>query len=139
MQTVLCFFMSDPVPPVPTGSVPPLPVEPDWEEEWELALKRPPLSGRAQPHHHDPQSRRKLIHRLARIEGHVRGIRSMIEQDQPCPDVLLQIAAVKGALDRVARLILDDHIRHCIRHAIESGNIEVELEELQRALDRYIS
>jgi Uncharacterized protein conserved in bacteria, COG1937 len=53
--------------------------------------------------------------------------------------VLLQIAAVKGALDRVARLILDDHIRHCIRHAIESGNIEVELEELQRALDRYIS
>ncbi len=111
----------------------------DWQEDWELALEQPPLSGRAQPHHHDPESRRKLVNRLARIEGHVHGIRTMIEQGQPCPDVLLQIAAVKGALDRVARLILDDHIRHCLRHAIETGNLEVELEELQRALDRFIS
>ncbi|MFS8867954.1 metal-sensing transcriptional repressor [Synechococcus sp. H65.1] len=131
--------MTDPIPPLQTGSTPPPPGEPDWEEEWELALERPPLSGRAQPHRHTPQSRRKLIHRLARIEGHVRGIRAMIEEDQPCPDVLLQIAAVKGALDRLARLILNDHIRHCIRHAVESGNLEVELEELQRALDHYLS
>lgn len=132
--------MPDPVPPFHSHSAPPIPTqpEPDWQEDWELALEQPPLSGRAHPHQHDPQSRRKLVNRLARIEGHVHGIRSMIEQDQPCPDVLLQIAAVKGALDRVARLILDDHISHCIRHAIETGNIEVELEELQRALDRFI-
>ncbi|MEN9201726.1 MAG: metal-sensing transcriptional repressor [Thermostichus sp. DG_1_6_bins_120] len=136
--------MPDPVPPahsptpshIPTSGIPE--TELDWQEDWELALQQPPLSGRAHPHHHDPDSRRRLVNRLARVEGHVRGIRSMIEQGQPCPDVLLQIAAVKGALDRVARLILDEHIRHCIRHAMETGNLEVELEELQRALDRFI-
>ncbi len=66
------------------------------------------------------------------------GIRTMIDEQQPCPDVLLQIAAVRGALDRVARLILDDHISHCITHAAETGNIKVELDELKRALDRFI-
>ncbi|MEL7085922.1 MAG: metal-sensing transcriptional repressor, partial [Cyanobacteria bacterium J06597_1] len=62
----------------------------------------------------------------------------MIQQQQPCPDVLLQIAAVRGALDRVARLVLDDHITECIAHAAESGDIKVELDELRRALDRFI-
>ncbi|MEM9567424.1 MAG: metal-sensitive transcriptional regulator, partial [Cyanobacteria bacterium P01_E01_bin.34] len=66
-----------------------------------------PLHSKAHPHIHDPEAQRKLINRLSRIEGHVRGIRSMIQQQQPCPDVLLQIAAVRGALDRVARLVLD--------------------------------
>lgn len=98
-----------------------------------------PTYTKAHPHVHNPDSQRKLINRLARVEGHVRGIRSMIEQQQPCPDVLLQIAAVRGALDRVARLILDDHITECIAHAAESGDIEVELDELRKALDRFIS
>lgn len=108
-------------------------------EDLEMALEAPHLSGRAHRHHvHDTDFQRKLINRLARIEGHVHGIRTMIQQNQPCPDVLLQIAAVRGAMDRVARLILDDHISHCISHAAETGDIEVELEELKRALDRFI-
>ena len=97
-----------------------------------------PTHTKAHPHIHDPEAQRKLINRLSRIEGHVRGIRSMITQQQPCPDVLLQIAAVRGALDRVARLILDDHITECIAHAAESGDIKVELDELKKALDRFI-
>lgn len=109
------------------------------QEDLERALESPPLSGRGHPHHvHDPEFQRKLMNRLARIEGHVHGIRTMIHQNQPCPDVLLQIAAVRGAMDRVARLILDDHISHCISHAAETGDMEVELEELKRALDRFI-
>ncbi|MEL7476660.1 MAG: metal-sensing transcriptional repressor [Cyanobacteria bacterium J06555_12] len=97
-----------------------------------------PTHSKAHPHIHDPEAQRKLMNRLSRIEGHVRGIRSMIQQQQPCPDVLLQIAAVRGALDRVARLVLDDHITECIAHAAESGDIKVELDELRRALDRFI-
>ena len=97
-----------------------------------------PTHTKAHPHIHDPDAQRKLMNRLSRIEGHVRGIRSMIQQQQPCPDVLLQIAAVRGALDRVARLVLDDHITECIAHAAESGDIKVELDELRRALDRFI-
>ncbi len=109
------------------------------QEDLEMALETPVLSGRAHHHHvHDPDFQRKLLNRLARIEGHVHGIRSMIQQNEPCPDVLLQIAAVRGAMDRVARLILDDHISHCISHAAETGDIGVELEELKRALDRFI-
>lgn len=104
-------------------------------EDAEIPL---PTHTKAHPHIHDPQAQRKLINRLSRIEGHVRGIRSMIQQQQPCPDVLLQIAAVRGALDRVARLVLDDHITECIAHAAESGDIKVELDELKRALDRFI-
>lgn len=94
-----------------------------------------------QPHIHDPESAQKLLNRLSRIEGHVRGIRSMISDHQPCPDVLLQIAAVKGALDRVARLILDEHISECITRAVDSQDkdiIQHELEDLRRALDRFI-
>ena len=97
-----------------------------------------PTHTKAHPHIHDPEAQRKLMNRLSRIEGHVRGIRTMIDQQQPCPDVLLQIAAVRGALDRVARLILDDHITECIAHAAESGDIKVELDELKKALDRFI-
>ena len=113
----------------------------------ELPLSSPSISSqgtplstqtKAHPHVHDPNAQRKLINRLARIEGHVRGIRTMIDRHEPCPDVLLQIAAVRGALDRVARLILDDHITECIAHAAESGDIKVELDELKKALDRFI-
>lgn len=95
----------------------------------------------AHPHIHDPESERKLLNRLSRIEGHVRGIRTMISEHQPCPDVLLQMAAVRGALDRVARLILEEHISECITRAVDSQDREVihhELEELRRALDRFI-
>ncbi len=122
---------SDPVHPLSQS-------DEDWQDDWEHALETAPGTGRAHPHVHDPTSQRKLLNRLARIEGHIHGIRSMIENHQPCPDVLLQIAAVRGALDRVARLILDDHISQCITHATETGDIEMELEELKKALDRFI-
>jgi len=98
----------------------------------------PAFPSRAHPHHHDAESQQKLLNRLARIEGHVRGIKTMISQGSPCPDVLLQIAAVQGALNKVARLILDDHIRHCLAHAArDPEQMQVELDELCRALDRY--
>lgn len=90
------------------------------------------------PHVHDPEVQRRIINRLARIEGHVRGVRVMVEQQQACPDVLLQIAAVRGALDSAARLILDDHISQCLTYAVEHGDIAQELAELKKALDRFI-
>ncbi|NEO02291.1 MAG: metal-sensing transcriptional repressor, partial [Moorea sp. SIO3I7] len=57
---------------------------------------------------------------------------------RPCPDVLVQIAAVRGALDKVARIILDEHLSECIGRAAEQGNIEVEIEELKAALDQFL-
>lgn len=92
----------------------------------------------AKPHVHSEEQSKNLINRLSRIEGHIRGIKTMIASSQSCPKVLLQIAAVRGALDRVARLILDEHLSECITRAAQEGNIDVELEELKEALDRFL-
>ena len=90
------------------------------------------------PHVHSEESLRRVVNRLSRIEGHIRGVKTMVQESRPCPDVLVQIAAVRGALDRVARMILDEHLTECIARAAQAGNIEVEIEELKAALDRFL-
>ena len=90
------------------------------------------------PHVHTEESLKQITNRLSRIEGHIRGVKTMIAQSRPCPEVLIQIAAVRGALDRVARIILDEHLEDCIARAAKEGNIEVEIKELKDALDRFL-
>ena len=90
------------------------------------------------PHVHSEESLRKIVNRLSRIEGHIRGIKTMVQQNSPCPDVLLQIAAVRGAVDKVARIVLDEHLTECVARAAKNGNIDVEMEELKAALDRFL-
>lgn len=92
----------------------------------------------AHAHVHSEESLRSIVNRLSRIEGHIRGIKTMVQESRPCPDVLVQVAAVRGALDRVARLILDEHLTECIGRAAKAGNIEAEIEELKSALDRFL-
>lgn len=92
----------------------------------------------AHPHVHSEESLRGIVNRLSRIEGHIRGIKTMVQESRPCPDVLVQVAAVRGALDRVARIILDEHLTECIARAAQEGNIEVEIKELKAALDRFL-
>ncbi|BBD67239.1 hypothetical protein NIES4072_54680 [Nostoc commune NIES-4072] len=92
----------------------------------------------AHPHVHSEESLRRIANRLSRIEGHVRGIKTMVQQNSPCPDVLLQIAAVRGALDKVARIVLDEHLTECIARAAQEGNIDVEIKQLKAALDRFL-
>ncbi|NCO76303.1 MAG: metal-sensitive transcriptional regulator [Cyanobacteria bacterium] len=89
-------------------------------------------------HIHSEESQRKIINRLSRIEGHVRGIKTMINESRDCPEVLIQIAAIRGALDRVARLILDEHLSECITRAAKDGTIEEEIKALKSALDRFL-
>lgn len=92
----------------------------------------------AHPHVHSEESLRRIVNRLSRIEGHVRGIKTMVQQSSPCPDILLQIAAVRGAIDRVARIVLDEHLTECIGRASKEGNLEAEIEQLKAALDRFL-
>ena len=80
----------------------------------------------------------QAVNRLARIEGHVRAVRQMVADGRDCPDVLLQIAAIQKAIDSTAKLILKDHLEHCLVHAIREGEHEDVLVKLQEALDRYI-
>jgi DNA-binding FrmR family transcriptional regulator len=88
-------------------------------------------------HIHSEESLRRIVNRLSRIEGHIRGVKTMVQQSSPCPDVLLQIAAVRGALDRVARIVLDEHLSECVARAAENGNIDLEIQQLKTALDRF--
>lgn len=90
------------------------------------------------PHVHSEESLRRIVNRLSRVEGHIRGIKMMVQESRPCPDVLVQLAAVRGALDRVARMILDEHLTECVARAAQAGNIEEEIEELKSALDRFL-
>jgi DNA-binding FrmR family transcriptional regulator len=90
------------------------------------------------PHVHSEESLKRIINRLSRVEGHIRGIKTMVQESRPCPDVLVQIAAVRGALDRVARIILDEHLSECVGRAAQDGNIDDEIEALKAALDRFL-
>jgi DNA-binding FrmR family transcriptional regulator len=82
-----------------------------------------------------------LLKRLRRIEGQVRGLERMVEDDRYCIDVLTQIAAVETALEAVASKVLEDHVSHCVAGALASGD-EVEAtaktEELLAAVNRFV-
>ena len=81
-----------------------------------------------------------LIKRLHRIEGQVRGIERMVEDDRYCIDILTQISAVNTALEAVALKILDEHVRHCVADALTSGDeadAATKTEELLEAVQRF--
>jgi CsoR family transcriptional regulator, copper-sensing transcriptional repressor len=67
-------------------------------------------------------SKVSLQRRLSRIEGQVRGVSKMVEEDRYCIDIVTQISAVRAALRRVEEEVLRDHVAHCVEHAISSGN-----------------
>jgi CsoR family transcriptional regulator, copper-sensing transcriptional repressor len=67
-------------------------------------------------------SKASLQRRLSRIEGQVRGVSKMVEDDRYCIDIVTQISAVRAALRRVEEEVLRDHVAHCVEHAISSGN-----------------
>jgi DNA-binding FrmR family transcriptional regulator len=78
--------------------------------------------------------------RLRRIEGQLRGIQRMVDEDRYCIDVLTQVSAAKAALDRVALLLLQDHVEHCVSDAIRSGSGEgaEKVRELTDAVGRFL-
>ena len=87
---------------------------------------------------HSDESLKKINNRLSRIEGHIRGVKTMVTENCPCTEILVQLAAVRGAIDRVSRLILDEHLSKCVARAAQEGNINEELEELKAALDKFL-
>lgn len=87
--------------------------------------------------HPHPQSP-DVVNRLARIEGHVRAIKAMSQQGKPCADVLHQIAAVEAALRKVAQIVLEDHLDHCIVDAIREGEAEEMVKDLKAAMAKYL-
>ena len=91
----------------------------------------------AHTNHPHPQ-RESVLKRLARIEGHVRAVKRMVEEDTACPDVLVQIAAIRAALNGVGRLILEDHMQGCMVKAAQDGDFDNAFRDLKKSLDQFI-
>lgn len=79
-----------------------------------------------------------LLKRLRRIEGQVRGVQRMVEEDKYCVDILVQIAAVRSALDRVGLLLLEDHTRGCVARAIKNNDGDSAITELADVMKRFL-
>lgn len=79
-----------------------------------------------------------LLSRLRKIEGQVRGLQRMVEEEKYCIDVLTQIASVRAATDKVGLIILNDHIRGCVRDAVRKTDDDTQIEELIKALERFL-
>ena len=82
--------------------------------------------------------KQQLQTRLRRIEGQVRGVARMIDQDKYCVDVVTQVAAIQAALDKVSLGLLDGHIRGCVRDEIRAGGGEARVDELLQVMDRVL-
>lgn len=88
-------------------------------------------------HHHSEEHRKEVSNRLARAIGHLQKVKQMVEDDEDCSDVLIQLAAVKSAINNTGKVILKDHMEHCIVHAVEDGNTEM-IDELNDAIDKFM-
>ena len=86
--------------------------------------------------HSYSKDRAKLIRRLSRIEGQVRGIARMIEREEYCVDILQQTAALRAAVDAVSLLVLEDHVQGCVRTAAERGEADAYVDEVMDVVRR---
>ncbi len=87
--------------------------------------------------HRSPQEVKAIINRLNRIEGQIRGIKNMVENDDYCIDILNQISASRAALGSLANILLEDHIRTCVSEGIKNGDEEI-VSELTQTIKKII-
>ena len=87
-------------------------------------------------HHHSPEEKKRQLNRLSRVIGHLQHVKRMIEEDQDCADVLMQLSASRSALTGLGKEIINEHITHCITHAVQDGDMEA-IEEFQKAIEKF--
>ena len=88
-------------------------------------------------HHHSHAQTKAVLNRLSRAIGHLESIHLMVEDGSDCSEVLIQLSAVKSAINNTGKIILQDHIEHCIVDAVEHGDKDA-IKELERAIDRFM-
>ncbi|HET7579086.1 MAG TPA: metal-sensing transcriptional repressor [Bacillales bacterium] len=95
-----------------------------------------------QPHKHPavPRSdteKKQLVNRLKRVEGQVRGLQKMVEEDRYCVDVLVQVSAINAALKKVGYSLLERHTKTCVSDAIRSGDGDDQIQELMKVIQQF--
>lgn len=91
--------------------------------------------GTERTHHHTQT--KAVINRLSRAIGHLESIKKMVEDGRDCTEVLIQLSAVKAAINNTGKVILEDHISHCIVDAVEHGDMEA-IDRLNKAIDQFM-
>ena len=79
-----------------------------------------------------------IIKRLKRIEGQVKGIQKMVEDDRYCVDILTQISAIRSAINKVGSIILENHMKGCVSQSIKEGDSEEMINELMKTIDKFV-
>lgn len=93
--------------------------------------------GIAHSHGHVHENQKAVINRLARAIGHLEKVKRMVEEGYDCSEVLVQLAAVRSALDNAGKVILQDHLRHCMVDAVEAGD-ESAIDNLCLAIEKFM-
>ena len=93
--------------------------------------------GLTHSHGHVHENQKAVVNRLARAIGHLEKVKRMVEEGYDCSDVLVQLAAVRSAIDNTGKVILQDHMRHCMVDAVAAGD-EDAIEDLCHAIERYM-
>ena len=93
--------------------------------------------GIAHDHGHVHENQRAVINRLARALGHLEKVKQMVEKGYDCSEVLIQLAAVRSALDNTGKVILQDHLRHCMVDAVAAGD-ESAIDDLCGAIEKFM-
>ena len=88
-------------------------------------------------HTHSHEHTKAVLNRLSRAIGHLESIKKMVENGRDCSEVLIQLSAVKSAINNTGKIILQDHIEHCIVDAVEHGDRDA-IKELEKAIDRFM-
>ena len=85
----------------------------------------------------DPEEKKKQLNRISKAIGHLQHVKLMMERDDDCADVLMQLSAVNSALRSLGKEIINEHMTHCIVHALEDGDT-VAVEEFQKAIKKFV-
>ena len=93
--------------------------------------------GISHSHGHVHENQKAVINRLARAIGHLEKVKRMVEEGYDCSEVLVQLAAVRSAIDNTGKVILQDHMRHCMVDAVAAGDRSA-IEDLCRAIEKYM-
>lgn len=88
-------------------------------------------------HLHTHTQTKAVLNRMARLIGHLQSVRRMVEEGRDCSEILLQISAVDAALKNVGKIILKDHMEHCIVDAVQENDLEA-IARLEQAIDRFV-
>ena len=96
-----------------------------------------PHSHGGHSHTHSPEHIKRVSNRLARAIGHLESVKKMVEENRDCAEALIQLAAVKNAINNTGKVILKDHLEHCIVDAVEHHD-HTAIEELNKAIEQFM-